>query len=98
MKNNAKATLKVTSDATEEDNLDDPVAILAKAVKAQFANVRCNKGSYNNKIFKSIADEYVSDALLGHLHKLSPSLHPDSLMCLLIGNMVAGVLRSCGIT
>ena len=69
-KNNAKATLKVTTDATEEGNPDDVIGILAKAVKAQFATV--------NAIKVDITAKYLSQLLINMILMHSLNIYTNS--------------------
>ena len=69
-KNNAKATLKVTRDATEEVNPDDVIGILAKAVKAQFATV--------NAIKVDITAKYLSQLLMNMFLMHSSNIYTNS--------------------
>lgn len=93
-RDNARATLKVTKDEEEEDDIDAALDVIVKVIKADILDLEYEKHSYPRRISKSIAAESVSDTLQLLLQKLSPSLGADSLTSLLIGNMVTSVLRS----
>ena len=89
---NARATLKVTKDDADEDDIDDTLHMIARVIKAEVCETEYEKNMYTRKISKSVAAESVSGTLQLLLHKLSPSLNADSLTSLLIGNMVTSVL------
>ena len=91
---NAKATLKVTTDDDEEDNIDAALNVIVKATKTEVVAIEYEKNTYTRNISMSIAAESVSGTIQLLLQKLSPSLGAESLTSLLIGNIVTSVLRN----
>ena len=91
---NARATLKVTKDNDQEDNIDAALNIIVKAIKAEVVATEYEKNTYPRNISMSIAAESVSGTIQLLLQKLSPSLGAESLTSLLIGNIVTSVLRN----
>ena len=88
---NARATLKVTKDEDEEDNIDAALNVIVKAIKAEVVAIEYKKNTYTRNISMSIA---VSGTIQLLLQKLSPSLGAESLTSLLIGNILTSVLRN----
>ena len=93
-KDNGRATLKVTKDDEEEDEIDIALDVLVKVIKAEVGQIEYEKQSYKREMSKSTAAESVSGTLQLLLQRLSPSLDADSLTSLLIGNMVTSVICS----
>jgi len=91
---NAKATLKVTKDDDEEDNIDAALNVIVKAIKAEVVAIEYERNTYTRNISMSIAAESVSGTTQLLVQKLSPSLGAESLTSLLIGNIVTSVLRN----
>ena len=77
---NAGATLRVTKDEDEEDNIKVALNVIVKAIKAEVVAIEYEKNPTRN-ISMSIAVESVS-------------LGTESLTSLLIGNIVTSVLRN----
>ena len=91
---NARATLKVTKDDDEEDNIDAALNVIVKAIKAEVVAIEYEKNTYTRNISMSIVAGYVSGTIQLLLQKLSPSLGAESLTSLLTGNIVTSVLRN----
>jgi len=90
----AKATLKVTKDDDEEDNIDAARNVIVKAIKAEVVAIEYERNTYTRNIFMSVAAESVFGTTQLLLQKLSPSHGAESLTSLLIGNIVTSVLRN----
>ena len=91
---NARATLKVTKDDAEEDNIDAALNVIVKAIKAEVVAIEYERNTYTWNISMYIAAESVSGTTQLLLQKLSPSLGAEFLTSLLIGNIVTSVLRN----
>ena len=90
---NARATLKVTNDDDEEDNIDAALNVIVKAIKAEGVAIEYENNTYTRNISMSIAAESVSVTIQLLLQNLSWSLEAESLTSLLVGNIVTSVLR-----
>ena len=85
-------TLNVKTDDAEEDDIDNALDMIARAIKAEVCETEYDKDIYKREISKFVAAESVSGTPQLLLHKFSPSLNANSLTSLLIGNMVTSVL------
>ena len=81
---NAKATLKVTKDDDEEENIDAALNVIVKAIKTEVVATEYEKNTYTRNISMSVAADSVSGTIQLLLQKLSPSLGAESLTALVI--------------
>jgi hypothetical protein len=89
-RDNTVATLKMTKDDGEDDNLEAALDVVAKQIKKECSEIAYQRHTYSTKISKELSAEYSSDTLLRLLGKLS--LDEDSLPSLLIGNIITSGL------
>ena len=87
-RDNNVATLEMTKDDEEDDNLEAALDVVAKRVKRECSEIAYQRDSYNTKISEELAADYSSDTLLRLLEKLSL----DSSPSLLIGNIITSGL------
>ena len=69
---NTRATLKVTKDDDEEDNINAALNVIVKAIKPEVVAIEYEKNTYTRNISMSIAAESVSGTIQLLLQKLSP--------------------------
>ena len=78
---------------TESDDDEIEVKRLAKRIRKEILDMKVNTDEYQKRINKSIAKEPLSESLTYLLSKISPDLSENELPSILIGNIIASIIR-----
>ena len=91
------ATLKMTKDDEEDDNLEAALDVVAKRIKKECSEIAYQRHTYSTKISKELSAEYSSDTLLQLLGKLSLDEDDTDVFTLLLHYGHSGMIKGSNV-